>query len=184
MSKIKDFMNAASSTGCKVQDIVGFTSIDSVDGTQELVKLLRWVYLRYAAQFKRLTLEDALKRCDYLLDSGDIYEYWLKTHDDCDEVALVNLKTALLWTCYVVVRGEKRRVGLRYIQPAGGVPASDDIVDIHTGKIWNSFFIHGINDNDKCVSVRSNSTGRELKLDVLNKGMDTYEVLLSSLKER
>lgn len=184
MGGIKDFMTAAASTGNRVSGIVGYTNVDSNNGARQVVETIRWTYFEYASAFENCkSLEEAEYVCNGIVKSLEHVKRYKQRHAFVNHCDVATIQMALLWTYRYVVTGSKDRIMLCYVQNPTAESDLDFITEVHMGKFWNSFVVCGM-DKDLSYVVADNLDGKgPRKMDILNKGMDTYEVFLTTQKE-
>lgn len=183
MSSIKDYMRAASSDGNSVYDLVSATSVDANKGKKRIIDTIKWVYANYFCEFEDLTLEMASSKVTGMTEDGSVYTRFAAKFGKCELADAATINMALVWTYLNVIVGSKGAIKLCYLMESDNM-SEDDYLNAHMGKMWNSFLIVDITDNLESVHVKMGANAKAVDMRVLNTGMDTYEVLLITQKER
>ncbi len=183
MGSIKDFMNAASSSRDSVSDTVSYTNVDLDEEKRRIIDTIRWTYSLYYGYFECMNLQQASKVVTAVRNDGSVYKQFSKSFGECKSADVATIDMSLVWTGMYVITGIRHMIRMCYLDTPANV-SEEDFTNVHVGKKWNSFLIVGTTDELKTVPVRIDGGDESVDLDVINIGTDTYEVLLTTQKER
>lgn len=181
MGNISDYLRAARSDGDRVNGFMSVTNVDALKGVNNITSIFRWIHFKYYDTFTQMTWENGLEHYAKDILSQQLYSEFLQQFRRvCTKADMVTIKEALAWTLCHAHNKEKKKMVLAYVAEPGGISAEEEI-NAHMGKSWNCMLSSDYKEATYDVDLGGNKT---VTLDILNRSMDTYEVLLTTTKER
>lgn len=181
MSRITEMLSVVNSKGNRVSGMVPYTRVNEVRGINRLTSILRWLYNQYGHSFEGMSETVALDTAQMMIKSGMVCKDYECFNSDgrLNDGVRVSLSEGLAWVSHYVSTGKKKAIHLAFACQTGTVNA-DVEVQVHMGKIWNCI----LQADYPNMTRYSINDGTFTNVDILNRSVDTYEVMLTSTKER
>ena len=179
MSDVKKFFEAAKSEGTTMESVQYFTEVDSKNGHDEAFNIFRWVYESFNAVIKNLTdkqLEDMMEGPQFCSEFTKVFKHVPNTGESA------TIGFAILWTRNLLRSNVKSRLHFCYAAQPGEIDG-DKEVEVLMGMDFNCLIPDYITDKERVIKVYVGTAGKSVLVNILNVGLDTCELMLTSNKE-